>query len=84
MHYLSGSLHRRIGLTFKQACFAGGNLLLGGKFLDNQAIYDLGIAVTDSCHWFYNTTKAGLGPVCKFSKVTIVLQFYFPFFSPSH
>jgi len=45
------------------ACFAGGNLLLGGKYLDRQDIYDLGVAVTDSCHATYNSTITGLGPI---------------------
>ncbi|KAJ5908209.1 mannosyl-oligosaccharide alpha-1-2-mannosidase 1B [Penicillium taxi] len=44
------------------ACFAGGNLLLGGKYLDRPDITDLGIKVSDSCHWLYNTTLTGLGP----------------------
>ena len=46
-----------------KACFAGGNLLLGGAFLDMPDIYSLGLAVADSCHAFYNTTKTGLGPL---------------------
>ncbi|CRG89506.1 mannosyl-oligosaccharide alpha-1,2-mannosidase [Talaromyces islandicus] len=45
------------------ACFAGGNLLLGGVFLDKPEITQLGVDVTDSCHYFYNTTWTGLGPL---------------------
>ncbi|KAJ5574701.1 mannosyl-oligosaccharide alpha-1-2-mannosidase 1B [Penicillium hetheringtonii] len=44
------------------ACFAGGNLLLGGAYLDRPDILELGVKVTDSCHWLYNTTVTGLGP----------------------
>lgn len=44
------------------ACFAGGNLLLGGQYLNNQTIFDFGIAVTDSCHALFNTSAAGLNP----------------------
>jgi mannosyl-oligosaccharide alpha-1,2-mannosidase len=44
-------------------CFAGGNLMLGGKLLDMPDIVDLGIAVTDGCHQTYNTTVTGLGPI---------------------
>lgn len=44
-------------------CFAGGNYLLGGAYLGRQDYIDLGIAVTDSCHAFYNTTVSGLNPI---------------------
>ncbi|KAJ5649965.1 mannosyl-oligosaccharide alpha-1-2-mannosidase 1B [Penicillium longicatenatum] len=44
------------------ACFAGGNLLLGGKYLDRPDITDLGVKVADSCHLWYNQTLTGLGP----------------------
>ncbi|KAJ5735533.1 mannosyl-oligosaccharide alpha-1-2-mannosidase 1B [Penicillium malachiteum] len=44
------------------ACFAGGNLLLGGKYLDRPDITDFGVKVADSCHWLYNHTLTGLGP----------------------
>jgi mannosyl-oligosaccharide alpha-1,2-mannosidase len=44
------------------ACFAGGNLLLGGRYLNDSAIFDLGLAVTDSCHALFNTSEAGLNP----------------------
>lgn len=54
-----------------QACFAGGNLLLGGVYLGLSDIYDLGLAVTDSCHNFYNTTKSGLGPLGQYKKCNI-------------
>lgn len=45
------------------ACFAGGNFLLGAKYLNMPEFFDLGIKVTDSCHYFYNHTATGLGPV---------------------
>ena len=46
-----------------QACFAGGNLLLGGAYLNRPDISALGVAVTDGCHATYNTTITGLGPL---------------------
>ncbi|KAJ5832658.1 mannosyl-oligosaccharide alpha-1-2-mannosidase 1B [Penicillium riverlandense] len=43
------------------ACFAGGNLLLGGKYLNRPDFSDLGVKVADSCHRWYNSTLTGLG-----------------------
>ncbi|KAL9090305.1 MAG: hypothetical protein Q9165_005338 [Trypethelium subeluteriae] len=45
------------------SCFAGGNLLLGCKFLDMPELCDLGLAAADGCHQTYNTTLTGLGPL---------------------
>ncbi|KAH6716832.1 mannosyl-oligosaccharide 1,2-alpha-mannosidase IC [Leptodontidium sp. MPI-SDFR-AT-0119] len=44
-------------------CFAGGNFLLGGAYLERQDIKDAGLALTNSCHQAYNTTVTGLGPL---------------------
>jgi mannosyl-oligosaccharide alpha-1,2-mannosidase len=44
------------------ACFAGGNILLGGRYLKNSAFIDFGLALTDSCHALFNTSEAGLNP----------------------
>ncbi|TVY64346.1 putative mannosyl-oligosaccharide alpha-1,2-mannosidase [Lachnellula suecica] len=44
------------------ACFAGGNLLLGGRYLNDSDVFDFGLAVTDSCHSLFNTSAAGLNP----------------------
>ncbi|KAJ5662382.1 mannosyl-oligosaccharide alpha-1-2-mannosidase 1B [Penicillium maclennaniae] len=44
------------------SCFAGGNLLLGGAYLDRPDISDLGVKMADSCHWLFNTTTTGLNP----------------------
>jgi len=44
-------------------CFAGGNFLLGARLLDLPQLLDLGVAVTDGCHWTYNTTVTGLEPI---------------------
>ncbi|KAH9839624.1 glycoside hydrolase family 47 protein, partial [Teratosphaeria destructans] len=44
-------------------CFAGGNLLLGGKLARAcRRSWTWGLAVTDGCHQTYNTTLTGLGP----------------------
>lgn len=44
-------------------CFAGGNFLLGGAYLNRQDFIDLGLAVTDSCHALFNSTTSGLNPL---------------------
>lgn len=45
------------------SCFAGGNFLLGGSYLDRPDFIELGLAFTDSCHALYNTTVSGLNPL---------------------
>lgn len=51
-----------------QACFAGGNILLGARSLQYfdrsgvDAFEALALAVTESCFHLYNTTVSGLGP----------------------
>lgn len=77
MKYLASHPYQRPELTFisqldnngvqeltmdDYACFAGGNLILGGKYLGRADIFDFGIAVTDSCHALFNTSAAGLNP----------------------
>ena len=44
-------------------CFAGGNFLLGGKYLDRPDFAELGLALTDSCRGLFNTTTSGLDPL---------------------
>ncbi|KAF2721257.1 glycoside hydrolase family 47 protein [Polychaeton citri CBS 116435] len=51
------------GMQDNYACFAGGNLLLGCKLLDLPELCDLGVTITDGCHWVYNHTETSLGPV---------------------
>ena len=45
------------------SCFAGGNFLLGGSYLNRPDFIDLGLAFTDSCHALYNSTTSGLNPL---------------------
>lgn len=45
------------------ACFAGGNLLLGGAYLDRKDFISLGLAHADSCHKTFNATVSGLNPL---------------------
>jgi mannosyl-oligosaccharide alpha-1,2-mannosidase len=45
------------------SCFAGGNFLLGGSYLDRSDFIELGLAFADSCHRLYNTTDSGLNPL---------------------
>ena len=44
-------------------CFAGGNILLGGAYLDRNDFKEFGLELTDSCHRLYNTTVSGLNPL---------------------
>jgi len=37
--------------------------MLGGRYLGLQDVFDLGLAVTDSCHSTHNSTITGLGPL---------------------
>ncbi|KIY47407.1 glycoside hydrolase family 47 protein [Fistulina hepatica ATCC 64428] len=44
------------------ACYAGGNWILGGKLLNNDTIFNMGLALTDACWNTYNSTATGIGP----------------------
>lgn len=48
------------------SCFAGGNLMLGGKYFSRPDLIALGEAAAESCHVTYNTTVTGLGPLSEF------------------
>src|SRR3569833_1941035 len=65
---MHSSVGTRLTWANGQACFAGGNFLLGGQYLDNPDYIDLGLKVTDSCHHTYNNTVTGLGPFCKHAR----------------
>ncbi|KAF8416181.1 glycoside hydrolase [Tirmania nivea] len=43
-------------------CFAGGNILLGGKILGRQDIIQLGLDIIDTCHHTYISTATRIGP----------------------
>lgn len=43
-------------------CFAGGNWILGGKLLDNDGIFQYGLALTDGCAKTYTSSVTGIGP----------------------
>ena len=43
-------------------CFAGGNILLGGKILGRQDIIQLGLDIIDTCHHTYISTTTHIGP----------------------
>ncbi|CZR55603.1 related to Mannosyl-oligosaccharide alpha-1,2-mannosidase [Phialocephala subalpina] len=58
------------------SCFAGGNLMLGGKYFDRPDLIALGEAAAESCHVTYNTTVTGLGPLSKSFPETIESIFY--------
>ncbi|KAL7273588.1 hypothetical protein RUND412_003539 [Rhizina undulata] len=44
------------------ACFAGGNLLLGGKYLSREDIMQFGLEVVDTCHETYAQSITQIGP----------------------
>jgi mannosyl-oligosaccharide alpha-1,2-mannosidase len=44
------------------ACFAPGNLLLGGRHLNRKDLIKLGLALLDGCRHSYNATPTGIGP----------------------
>lgn len=44
------------------ACFDGGNFILGGLTLDNQAYIDYGLELAEACHATYTATVTGIGP----------------------
>lgn len=46
---------------------------MGGAYLDRPDIYDLGVKVSDACHYEYNTTLTGLGPSCKRDLTVLLL-----------
>lgn len=44
------------------ACFAGGNFLLGGKYLGRKDIIQFGLDVIDACHETYVGSSTRIGP----------------------
>ncbi|CAG8695075.1 2145_t:CDS:10, partial [Racocetra persica] len=44
------------------ACFAGGNFLLAGKFLNNTSLIKLGLKITTTCYNTYIGTNTMIGP----------------------
>ncbi|KAI0200952.1 glycoside hydrolase family 47 protein [Astrocystis sublimbata] len=44
------------------ACFDGGNVILGGLTLDNQAYVEFGLKLVEACHETYLGTVTGIGP----------------------
>ncbi|CAO1632351.1 unnamed protein product [Parajaminaea phylloscopi] len=43
-------------------CFHGGNWMLGGKLLQNDAIFQHGLALTEACINTYTSSATGIGP----------------------
>jgi len=44
------------------ACYYGGNWILGGKLLNNDTIFNIGLQLTDACWNTYASTATGIGP----------------------
>lgn len=43
-------------------CFAGGNILLGGKVMGRQDFIQFGLDIIDTCHHTYISTATHIGP----------------------
>lgn len=44
------------------ACFMGGNIILGGRYLEREDFVQFGLDVTDTCHETYVKSKSKIGP----------------------
>jgi mannosyl-oligosaccharide alpha-1,2-mannosidase len=44
------------------ACFAPGNVLLGGRYLGREDLVALGLGLLDGCHHAYDSTPLKIGP----------------------
>ncbi|KAJ7596034.1 glycoside hydrolase family 47 protein [Mycena floridula] len=44
------------------ACFHAGNWIFGGRLLDNQTIFDIGMELNEACWNTYASTATGFGP----------------------
>ncbi|PPQ72724.1 hypothetical protein CVT24_012558 [Panaeolus cyanescens] len=44
------------------ACFHGGNWLMGGRLLNNETIFNIGLALVDGCWNTYAQSETGIGP----------------------
>ncbi|EGG03665.1 family 47 glycoside hydrolase [Melampsora larici-populina 98AG31] len=47
---------------YLEACFVGGNWLLGGKLIGDETVVNYGIQLIDTCMHTYTSTETGLGP----------------------
>ena len=43
-------------------CFAGGNMMLGGRYLGREDVVALGVELVESCRAVYDATSTGIGP----------------------
>ncbi|KAF9051540.1 alpha-mannosidase 1 [Panaeolus papilionaceus] len=44
------------------ACFHGGNWLMGGRLLNNETIFNIGLSLVDGCWNTYAESETGIGP----------------------
>ncbi|KAF9259730.1 glycoside hydrolase family 47 protein [Marasmius fiardii PR-910] len=51
-----------IGVGSHLACFNGGNWVYGGRLLNNETIFKIGLDLTEACWNTYASTQTGIGP----------------------
>ncbi|KAG7090200.1 hypothetical protein E1B28_011804 [Marasmius oreades] len=51
-----------IGVGSHLACFNGGNWIYGGRLLNNETIFRIGLDLTEACWNTYASTQTGIGP----------------------
>ncbi|KAF2200327.1 alpha-mannosidase IC [Delitschia confertaspora ATCC 74209] len=61
-HAFNDSSVGRDNQTQHLSCFAGGMLMLGGRFFQNQTHVDVGRKVADGCIWLYANSPLGIMP----------------------
>ncbi|KAG0044420.1 maturation of Asn-linked oligosaccharides protein [Gryganskiella cystojenkinii] len=49
-------------VSSQQACFAGGDWILGGKLFNSATVLENGLGLTDACINTYTSTNTNLGP----------------------
>ncbi|KAK6531649.1 hypothetical protein TWF694_002827 [Orbilia ellipsospora] len=59
---LSFSRHRYENYMGHLACFAGGNLLLGAKYLSRPDLFEFGEGIIAGCRYAYDATDSQIGP----------------------
>ncbi len=63
-HLFMGSYdeHKYLNKMSHLACFASGNLMLGGRLLGRADLIDLGKALLEACHHSYSSSATNIGP----------------------
>ncbi|KAF2455062.1 glycoside hydrolase [Lineolata rhizophorae] len=63
-HLFMGKYHtgNLLNVQSHLACWAPGSFLLGGAYLQNKTMLNLGRALLEGCHHTYQSTTTGIGP----------------------